>query len=259
MDKLLGGYQTGIHLLAAEPGAGKTTFAGQISSAMTKDNLPVIFVSFEEALWRLALKAVCAPAGLEYKNFQEGFGDIEDLQDAVKTHGTGLKSLILIEGTSKFTVEDLKIKALKLMEKTNLKKCFIVIDYLQRWAAARRDFSDFRHTVNALVGDLRELSFKIDSPILLISSQSRKGYQYVKGKAEVKADMKADMTSLKESGDLEYSADSISFLVENEKRSVIPPERAVDLVIRKNRYGDTGKIELTFKPHIGVFEEVPKY
>jgi len=65
----------------------------------------------------------------------------------------------------------------------------------------------------------------------------------------------ANLTSLKESGDLEYSADTAMFLVEAQKRTATPPARAVDLVLEKNRYGDKGKVELIFKPDIGTFRE----
>lgn len=244
LDKILGGLQTGIHILAAEPGQGKTTFALQICSTVAHDDgVPVLFISFEEPLWKLALKVICLRAGLVSKKFQDGYGNPDELQKAVTDFGQDYTSLMLVEGNSKLTVSALKVLAEKAMEPLPLRKCLIIVDYAQRWAGARRDFTEFRHTVNALVGELRDLALQIDSPILLISSQNRTG----QGKAE--------MTSLKESGDLEYTADSILFLVESEKRKALPPARAVDLMIRKNRYGETGKIELIFKPDIGSFHE----
>jgi replicative DNA helicase len=66
------------------------------------------------------------------------------------------------------------------------------------------------------------------------------------------------LTSFKESGDLEYSADSALLLVQG-KGSPIPPARAVSIKIAKNRFGDTGEVQLIFRPDIGVFREVEKY
>lgn len=40
LDTLLGGLQTGLHLLAAEPGAGKTTLALQIAGRAAADGCP---------------------------------------------------------------------------------------------------------------------------------------------------------------------------------------------------------------------------
>jgi replicative DNA helicase len=100
--------------------------------------------------------------------------------------------------------------------------------------------------VSGLVSELRDLALRLDSPVLVISSQNRPGQG------------SASLVSLKESGDLEYSADTAMFLVEADKRTVAAPSRAVDLVIEKNRYGDKGRIELIFKPQLGQFrEELP--
>jgi len=243
LDKLLGGLQPGLHLLAAEPGQGKTTFTLQVAANVTLAGYPVLFVSFEEALPRLTLKVICAQAGLEAKKFADGYGDAAELERAAREYGPKLAALYLIEGTARLTVPQLKAKTLQAMAKRKAEKCLVIVDYLQRWAAGRRDFTDFRHTVSGLVSELRELALRLDSPVIVVSSQNRPGQGT------------ANLTSLKESGDLEYSADTAMFLVEAQKRTATPPARAVDLVLEKNRYGDKGKVELIFKPDIGTFRE----
>ncbi len=243
LDKLLGGLQPGLHLLAAEPGQGKTTFTLQVAAHVAQAGFPVLFVSFEEALPRLTLKVVCAQAGLEAKKFADGFGDPAELERAVREYGPKLAALYFIEGTARLTVPQVKAKALQVMSKRKAGKCLVIVDYLQRWAAGKREFNDFRHIVSGLVSELRELALRIDSPVLVISSQNRPGQG------------SASLVSLKESGDLEYSADTALFLVEPKHRTATPPARAVDLVVEKNRYGDKGKVELIFKPDIGTFRE----
>ena len=246
IDKLLGGLQPGLHLLAGEPGQGKTTFALQIASKVAEEGFPVLFLSFEEALPRLALKVICARAGLEAKKIIEGYGDLKELNDACRVYGPKLNALHFMEGTARLTTSQVKAKALQLMNKFHKNKCLVIVDYLQRWAAGKRDYSEFRHVVSMLVSELREISLRLNSPIIAISSQNRPGQG------------KALLTSLKESGDLEYSADTALFLVEDEDQSSTPPARSVKLVIEKNRYGDKGVIKLIFRPDIGIFREVAK-
>ncbi|MCZ6895069.1 MAG: hypothetical protein O7H40_13620 [Gammaproteobacteria bacterium] len=125
-------------------------------------------------------------------------------------------------------------------------RCLIIVDYLQRMAAGRRDYNDFRHVVTSLVTDLRELAQRLDSPVLCICSQNRPGQDT------------ASLISLKESGDLEYSADTVMFLVSSEINP-LPPARAIKLKVAKNRFGDTGAIDLIFKPDIGVMHEERKF
>ena len=45
------------------------------------------------------------------------------------------------------------------------------------------------------------------------------------------------------------------FLVEAPEYQVLPPARAIDLVVAKNRQGDIGKIALIFRPDLGTLRE----
>lgn len=244
LDRLLGGLQAGVHLMAAEPGMGKTTLTLQMAAHMASMGEPVLFVSFEETIERLALKAVCQRGGLEMKRYSEGYGDPKVLERAMLQHGPGLQSLYLIEGSGRLTVGHLRAKALSVMSKHKVERCLVVVDYLQRWAASRRDFNDYRHVVSGLVTELRELALRLKSPVLAISSQNRPG----QGRAQ--------LTSLKESGDLEYSADTAMFLTGASDRQATAPSRSVDLCVAKNRFGDTGVVELVFRPDIGTMREL---
>jgi replicative DNA helicase len=241
LNDLLGGFQPGLHLLAAEPGEGKTTFALQAAAHVAQMGYPALFRSFKESLYRLIPKVLCMQKGLITKNYMDGYGDPRDIEQVVKEYGQKLEPLYFIEGTTGLTVSDVKREALQIMTRKNTNKCLIVVDYLQRWASNKREFNDFRYVVSALVGELQELSLRLNIPILVISSQNRVGQRSV------------SLLSLKESGDLEYSADTVMFLVKAKKRTVISPVRAVDLVIEKNRYGDKGRVELIFRPDIGIF------
>ena len=260
LDKLLGGLQKGIHLMAAEPGQGKTTFALQIARTVAAAGYPVLFLSFEESLDRLALKALCSAAGLPIKRYTDGYGRPEELKPAIAEHGPKMANLHLVEGTARLTIGQVKAKALQLMAKTGKKtgknRCLILVDYLQVWAnridpetlteteADRRMFKDFRFVVGRLAGQLRELAMRLESPMIVISSQNRTGQG------------SGSLASLKESGDLEYGADSVWFLRTPEDRVGEGTARAVDLHIAKNRYGDKGAVKLIFRPDIGHFAEV---
>lgn len=243
LDKLLGGLQTGLHLLAASPGKGKTSLALQLAAEAARAGEPALFVTFEEAPERLALKVVCQQAGLVAKIYAEGYGDPQDVEAAMREHGPTLALLHVLEGTGNLTAGEVKARALAMMARHGVGRCLVVIDYLQRWAGGRREYTEFRHVVGGLVSELRELALRLDSPILVISSQNRPGQDG------------ASLTSFKESGDLEYSCDSAMFLVDAPERSAVPPARAVDLKIQKNRYGDIGKVALIFRADLGVMRE----
>lgn len=250
LNKMLGGLQPGIHTLAAPPGMGKTTFTLQLGSHVAAEGYPVIFLSFEESLNRLTLKALCQQAGLDLKAYTDGRGDISALEDAMQQHSHKLDRLWIMESRPGLSVPQVKAKMLQAMKETDQRHGLIIVDYLQVWAATQRaPGSDaFRHDVSALIADLRRLSLDLEIPVLAISSQSRGAY-----KGAVSSD---DLSSLKESGELEYTADTAWFLIARETPGHSPKVRPLYLSITKNRYGETGKIPLLFNMGKGTILEV---
>jgi replicative DNA helicase len=141
------------------------------------------------------------------------------------------------------------------MNRHKADKCLVIVDYLQLWAKASeelRGFQSVRERVEALGSQLRELATRLHSPVLALASQNRAQGDYGGGKGA------ANLDSLKESGDLEYTADAVLFLTQAKERQATPPARAVDLTLAKNRNGDIGKVELIFRPDIGDFREVAR-
>lgn len=242
LDKLLSGYQAGLHLIAGEPGVGKTSLVLRMAAAMAAQGVPVLFVTFEEPSLKVSGKALCGNAGLSYSRYADGYGNPDDLDIAVRQHSRGLERLFIIEGSSELTVTRVKAKAIQIMRRCNSISICVVVDYLQRMASATKQFTDFRHIVGGLAADFRELSLRLNCPVILISSQNRQ------------AQGQPTMMSLKESGDLEYASDSIAVAVESKER-FSATGRVVELNLLKNRYGDRGKVNLLFDPATGTFTE----
>ncbi len=90
---------------------------------------------------------------------------------------------------------------------------------------------------------------RLQSPVIVLSSQNRSAGNYGNGKGS------AALDSLKESGDLEYAADVVLFLTEAKERQATAPARALDLTVAKHRHGETGKIALIFRPDLGTLRE----
>ncbi len=242
LDALLGGLQTGQHILAAEPGAGKTTWALQTGGHAARNGFPVLFVSFEETVQRLALKALAQRAGLESKRYADGRAETRDVEAAVAQYGAEFEKLYFLEGNARTTTGQIKARALQIMNRWQAPRCLVIVDYLQRWAGMRREVTEYRLLVDRVSSELRELALRLDSPVLAICSQNRAG------------EGEARMNSLKESGNLEYGADSIMTLTK-EGNAETPSARPLRLTLLKNRYGDRGEMALTFRPATGQFTE----
>jgi replicative DNA helicase len=248
IDLLLGGLQSGIHVLAAEPGAGKTTLALQwcIHSLTTTGN-PCLFVTFDEALPRLGLKAVCGYGRLDMKRHFEGLEEIDPISQAAESCREIRQKMAFIQGHTRLAPRTVGSIGAEIMEQFGADKVLIVVDYLQAWAEGIEDKRDFRHIVDSVVRGLRDEALVLKSPILLISSQAR-GNQDKGG------------WTAKESSGIEYTADTFMNLISDKDRMVMNGGRARRLTLEKNRYGDTSKegILLDFYPARGYMIEASK-
>ena len=143
--------------------------------------------------------------------------------------------------------------ARRLIAGSNHDRLLVIVDYLQIWAAGSREFSEFRHEIAKLMTAVRRLALKLDSPVLAISSQNRMHQG------------EAMLQSLEGTSDLEYSADSISFLINVERPAsqgsythpddLISKSRTVSINLRKNRFGEPGSRMVKFLPATGAFDE----
>ena len=255
LDNLIGGFQPGIHLLAAEPGQGKTSFAVQLSCHATSQGYPVLFISLEESLERVTLRGMSLVTGTESKQLMDGTSDLEKIGLDSENNFDSLKKLYVIEANSRLTARKIADCAYKILNLHQADKCLVVIDYIQRLVSVsqgkspkERQHTEFRHMLNHLINDIREYSLELHCPFLLICSQNRPG----QGGSR--------LTSLKESGDLEYSGDTVSFLVEAEGATVPAGARAINFHIEKNRFGPSKVVvPMIFRPNLGKFAELDDF
>ncbi len=250
LDSLLGGLSEGLYILAGPPSVGKTTFVLQLAAAATQE-APVLYVTYENSPSNLTLKAIASGAGISPQQVQRGWADTDELRRAAWEWRPVGERLAFVEGTGQLTVAQVRAQALKAMNRHQAKQCLVVVDYIQLWAKAGGDGRNLsvRERVEVLGASLRELSMRLGSPVLAIASQNRAQGEYGNGKGA------AALDSLKESGDLEYSADVVMFLTPAKGRTCVQPARAVDLTLAKNRNGDTGRVEMVFQPEKGILRE----
>ena len=246
VDEKLNGLREGLSILAGPPGFGKTSLALQIASVVA-EKVPSLYVTCENSPSNLVLKCMCRTAGIIPLDVERGTADLNKLKQGAELFRKAARRLALIEGTGRTTVAMVRGKALQAMRYHKCDTCLIVIDYLQSMAC-QLGFQSARENVSTLTSQLTELAHHLKSPVLAIASQSRQGYE--RGKTN------PWLETLKESGDLEYSADLVLFIERNEDDPVTPLVRNYRLRIAKNRFGQADIfVPLTFKPGIGEFRE----
>ena len=253
VDDLVGGYEEGMYLLAAGPSVGKTTFGWQQAVAIAAAGTPAVHVSFENSAQNLVKKAVCARSGVDSKRVKRGLLTNEEKKRfdlAAAELKPAIERVRIVEGSSSLTVAQVRAKVRQAMRESGTDTCFVVLDYLQLWAKASVEFRDLptvRERVEVLAAKIREgLSRRLKIPVLAICSLNRAAGGY-----DGEGDRSPGLTALKETGDLEYTADVVIMLTRNKVRErestdLGEKSRAVNLWVEKSRDDELGVVDLVF-------------
>ena len=244
LDRTLNGLNPGLYVMGGSPGVGKTSLALQWAMKAAEE-VPVVYVTYENSPSNLTLKAIGRLANVPPADVERGVADLAKLQEGAAAFGNIAHRLAFVEGTASTTTSSIQGQARQAMARHGARRCLVIVDYLQRMAHAS-GYGTLRENVSALTLGLRELATRLDSPVLAISSLSRGVNNYAHPGLE----------ALKESGDLEFTADVVLLLGKREEALGNGRRRMVDLEVAKNRFGEAGgKVGLSFDTVLGDFGE----
>ena len=253
-EKIGGGISTGLTVLGAGSGMGKSTFALQMAQNISAQGIPVLFFSMEMTEVRIASKLISKEYFLEtgktiasddflnadkIANFKKK--EWVNLDKAREIVGEACKKLYIIEGrvgmnSSTHIIDWINVFLDKMagVDGTKTITPVVIVDYLQILTSARDNAPDnARFIVDENLRNLKSLSQNM--PVILISSLNREGY-----KNEI------SFEAFKESGTIEYSADEVWGIQFEQtikdkdeaafKREKAKMPREVEINILKQRY-----------------------
>ena len=244
IDKTLGGIRKGtVFIVGARPSTGKTSFALNIASNQFKDETKkVMFFSLEMSAEMIYERVVASELSIEYERFSRNTLTDDDL---IKTAELSLK----IRDSRRFIVIDdvYNIERICNIISEN-KPNFAVIDFMQIISTVGK-FENVRSRIDYISAMLKRTAKTTGCAILVLSQLSRAGKDA------------PTMSDLKESGGLEQDGDYIALLhrpyVLNKGDQSIKPEQT-ELLLDKNKFGRTGKIDLYFDLKYQRFSEMLK-
>jgi replicative DNA helicase len=263
LNNLVNGLDTGLGVLAAPPGRGKTTLLFQIAYQAAELNaVPVFFVSMEQGKRELRAKALANFSDINYRHILRGRlqnndpNFMEALLNAAQQYANAAKHLHIIEGDGATTVDEIQSRITAIMAAAGASRCFVCLDYLQilpLTSDEARQANSAKDKMDILVSRLRRMARDLDSPVWAISAMSRAAYD------------KASLDAFKESGGIEYSAD-LAMILSSEKGAPQNPEHLapeqhlefteLDLKVIKNRTGEQGIVQFKFYPRNARFVEI---
>lgn len=248
-----GGWPAGMNVIAARPGMGKTTQMLWEIIYSIRQGKAVAFYSLEMSTELILTRMACYWCGYNANDIHRFSDDdkkrIENAIDEIKAAPLFIRDLQDFSGK----VEDLSADVFVLKHREGVE--MVVIDYLQLMDC----YNSFKMKTLDRVGRVStyvaRMGNKLQLPILMLSQLSRS--------VEIRGGAKRPiMSDLRESGQIEQDAVTITFIYRPEYYNILEDETGrslkglTELIIAKHRIDGsrTGKkIELWFNSGTGEF------
>lgn len=257
LDRLTAGWQRGdLHIIAARPSVGKTTFALHLALAAGRAGKQVLVNSLEMQGERLGDRWLCAQAAsLDAGHLKSGQLSADEQQQALEAARQLSCLLVYVDDNPKASMDHIRSSA--LLQKSKGHCDLLIIDYLQLCDMKSEQKNRNREQEVAEASRKAKLIAKeLDIPVILLCQLNRE--------CEMRADKRPALSDLRESGAIEQDADVVMLLyrpalygLTSERKSKFPSEGLGMVILAKHRNGETGDVYFGHNPtltKIGEYE-----
>lgn len=250
-----GGLKPGeMFVVAARPSMGKTSLMMNLVEHVALDQeLPVLVFSAEmtgfQLIERLAFSRARFDASRLGKGFRPDKGELVRLKRAA---GEISSAPLYIDDTPALPIDMLRAKARRIHREHGIR--LVAIDYLQLLRSKSRQAADSREReVGEISSGVKALAKELGIPVVVLAQLNRGPEARTGSRIGLPR-----MSDLRESGTIEQDADLIGLLYR--AAYYADPEDAeevageAELILAKNRNGETGPVPLTFLDKLMRFE-----
>lgn len=240
-DEYTGGFEpANLYIIAARPSIGKTALA---LSMMLNIKEPSMLFSLEMDNEAITLRLLSQESRISFYRLRNGYVHTNDDGISIaQAHQKLDNKKIFIDDSGSTTIYDIKTKTKRMIQDEGIK--IIFIDYLQLMSAPKTDRIQNRdQEIGYLTKSLKQIAKDFHIPVVLLSQLSRG--------VESRSDKRPVLSDLRESGNIEQDADVVIFPHRDKMDSNVMPE----LIIGKNRNGQTGAFDVTFIGDIMRFQD----
>lgn len=245
LDKILGGgfLRSGLYIVGARPGMGKTMFALNLADRMQGS---VLFVSLEMSEDQITARRLARLSGVNSTRLLMGALDDEEYSKIGQCTSQLYKSRVVVNRRPSATVAEIGLMARSVKELS----C-IIVDYLGLIRSDDPRANLYERTTK-ISGELKQLARALNVPVIALAQLSRS--------IEGRTNKRPVMSDLRDSGAIEQDADGVLFLYRpgyyNDENPKEWEGSYVECSIAKNRHGSCGKVEFNAFLATSRFEEI---
>lgn len=233
LDKYIVGFGKGdLVIVGARPGVGKTSFCLNLGANIAKrSKKAVCMFSLEMSAEQLTTRLLAAEGMVDSHRMRSGQLEGDDWEKLANAAATLSETEIYIDDTTGVNVTAMKGK-LRRVKNLGL----VIVDYLQLMETEKKRKDGSRvNEVAEITRGLKIMGKELGVPIIVCSQLSR---------GTDKEKKRPVLSDLRESGSIEQDADMVLFLSRDYYGE--DPEKAnlVEVIIAKNRHGETGVVEM---------------
>jgi replicative DNA helicase len=238
-----GGFRSGdFIILAARPSMGKTALAMQ----MARMGTTAVF-SLEQEPESLITRMICGMAQINGNYLRQKVDlDREERKSLTQAMNQVVAHEIYYNDNTASTVSAVKDELVRLRKTVAID--LVIIDYLQLMHVHGKH-ENRQQQISSLTRGLKLLAKELQLPFLVLSQLSRPGDETEE----------PGLTSLRESGSIEQDADIVMFLHPSDFSMLGADLRPMNLLLKKQRNGPIGTVELLFRRDtVSFVEETPE-
>jgi len=245
LDKLTAGFQSAdLIIIAARPAVGKTAFALNIAQNVAiRHKIPVAIFSLEMSKDQLAQRMLCSEAEVDAQRLKTASLSDTGWKKLTRALGRLSEAPIFIDDSASLTSTEIRAKARRLKIERGLG--LVIVDYMQLMRGRLRVENRVQE-ISEIARSLKTLARELEVPVVALSQLSRA--------VEQRTDRIPRLSDLRESGEIEQTADVVMFI---HREDYYNPQsergNVAEIIIAKQRNGPVGTIELVFRKEIAKF------
>lgn len=247
LDELTTGFHKGQFIVvAARPSMGKSLLTQNMCQNISGRGEPTAFFSLEMTKEELFVRALVRETSIDARRLRTGRLSAEQWPIVTKAAEKIAALPFYVDDNASITMAELRARARRMKAKHGLE--LLVVDYLQLMPTeSSRDSKASQ--IGELSRGLKLLAKELEIPVVGISQLSRN--------LEYRDDKRPILADLRESGAIEQDADLVLFIYREEMYAPVEATKAGDteLIVAKNRMGESGTIKLLFLNRRQLFTE----